>query len=133
MVKRSYIKEKELPKQKDFCYTSNIGKEFGENKSMSGLSNLGQTIITRFVKENEVKEQKLKDREHEIDSIRHSKPLPEYNPWKFSNHIIKEFSVAPADKVHSFKKEKKPKFLITDPFRRPKRDGDYIEKGVKLI
>ena len=32
----------------------------------------------------------------------------------------------PADKIHSFRVERKKKFLVTDPFRIPKKDGDYF-------
>ena len=61
----------------------------------------------------------------------HSKPHYEFNPWKFSNHIIKEFNRPPADKIHIFCSDikDKPKY-ITKPFRRPKIYGDYFEKNI---
>jgi hypothetical protein len=46
---------------------------------------------------------------------------------------MEQFGIFPGDKVHSFEKETKKTFLIKDAFRRPKRDGENFEKGVKLI
>ena len=139
MTKRSFTKEKDLPTKKNFAYTCNYGKEFsesnksGKNEDFSNLSEIGRSIITRFVKENEIRENKLKEKEEEYFEYKHSKAQVNYNPWKCSNHIIEEFSRPPGDKVVSYKKEPKKKFLIDKPFLRPKRDGDYFEKGVKII
>ena len=64
----------------------------------------------------------------------HSKPPLELNKWKFSNHIIKQFSVPELDKIYSFKADKppKPKYM-TKPFRRPKIYGDYFDKHIGII
>ena len=75
----------------------------------------------------------MQSQEQEIDKIRKSKPIPFINPWKFSNHVIGEFNTIPADKVHSFKKEKKQKYLIEDPFKIPSKYGNYFEKDIKII
>jgi hypothetical protein len=71
--------------------------------------------------------------EQEIEKYRKSKPDPFLNPWKFSNHVMGEFSMIPADKVHSFIKEKKPKCLIEDPFKIPSKYGNYFERDLKII
>ena len=133
MAKRSYQKEKELPKKTNFLFPKSSGQDFGEQKNFSKLSELGQSIISKFVKDNQEKELKLKKKGEEIISYKYSKPTPKYNPWKFSNHIIKEFSTPTGDKIHSFKTEQKRKFLIQEPFRIPKSIGENFEKSVKLI
>jgi hypothetical protein len=133
MAKRSYEKEKDLPKQTNFVYAKSCGHEFGEQKNLSKLSELGRSIVSKFVKENQEKESQLKKKEEDIVAYKYSKPPPKYNPWKFSNHIINEFSTPTGDKIHSFKTEPKRKFLIQEPFKIPKRTGDNFEKSVKLI
>lgn len=85
------------------------------------------------MKENKQKETLLKEKEEEVYKYKHSRPPLNLNTWKFSNHVIEEFSAPPGDKTHLFRKEKKPTYLINEPFRRPKRDGDHFQKGVKLI
>ena len=55
------------------------------------------------------------------------------NNWKTALHQIGAFSVCEIDKVHSFAKLKPKKFLVTEPFRRPKNDGDYFGKLVHDI
>jgi hypothetical protein len=85
------------------------------------------------MKDNEDKIKISKEKEEEIYKYKHSKPPVELNPWKFTNHPLKEFSTIPADKVHSFKNNPKPKFLIEEPFRRPSNYGDYFEKEMKNL
>ena len=75
----------------------------------------------------------LKKKEEDLYKLKHSKPEPKVNSWKFSNHILEEFGKYEADLVHSFTEEKKKKFLIEEPYKIPKKEGDYFEKGVKLI
>ena len=133
MVKRSFEKEKELPQHKNFAYAKSRGSDFGESKDLSKLSELGQSIISKFMKENEIKETTLKKKEEEIEKYKHRKHQVVVNPWMSANHIITEFSKPVGDKVVFYKKEPKRKFLIQEPFRRPKRDGEFFESGVKLI
>ena len=86
------------------------------------------------MKDNEEKERIMKEKNDFIYKYYHSKPPLECNSWKFSNHIIKEFSVFPGDKVYSFAKpmDPQPKYM-TKPFRRPKIYGDYFDKNVFFI
>ena len=48
------------------------------------------------------------------------------NKWKNTYHQIESFGKYEIDKVHSFRHDKPKKFLITQPFRRPKIDGEYF-------
>ena len=83
------------------------------------------------MKINDDREKILKEKDDLMYNYLHSKPPVKYNPWKFSNRIIKEFSRCPSDKVHSFAKDKLPKpNYLAEPFRRPKIYGDYFAKNV---
>lgn len=83
------------------------------------------------MKDNDKKEKILKEKDDFIFKYFHSKPTLECNSWKFSNHIIKEFSRPPVDKVYSFAIDIKPKpKYMTKPFRRPKENGDYFDKNI---
>lgn len=131
LSKRSFEKIRDLPLQKDIKPGHGVGREFDElvkdNKSLSKLSSLGQKMINKFKRENSMREKIMKTKEEELWEYRHSKPLLFLNPWKPANHVITEFSILPADKVHSFIVENKNKnFLVQEPFRIPKKDGDYF-------
>lgn len=131
LTKKSYTKQSEL-KYKEFVPTNSFGKEFGDTGT-NNLSQLGKKIIETFINDNKEKLQKLKEKEEEIYRIKHSKPPLQLNPWKPYNKIKGEFGQYPIDQVHSFRKERKKKFLIEEPFRIPKKDGEYFEKIVKVI
>ena len=130
MVKRTYEKTKDLPFQKDIIPGHGVGREFDElrkeNKNLSKLSAYGDKLIQKFIKENAHRERTLRKKEDELWEYRHSKPPLSINPWKPANHVITEFSVPPGDKIHSFRVEKKKPYLIKEPFRIPKKDGDYF-------
>ena len=131
LSKRSFEKIRDLPLQKDIKPGHGVGREFDElvkdNKSLSKVSSLGQKMINRFKRENSMREKIMKTKEEELWEYRHSKPPLCLNPWKPANHVITEFSILPADKVHSFIVENKNKnFLVQEPFRIPKKDGDYF-------
>lgn len=74
-----------------------------KNASMIQLSPLGQSIIEKFVQDNITKENKMNQIEQRILEYQHTKRPLQLNPWKNSFHIIKEFSLPPLDKLHSFK------------------------------
>ena len=113
LSKRSFEKIRDLPLQKDIKPGHGVGREFDElvkdNKSLSKLSSLGQKMINKFKRENSMREKIMKTKEEELLEYRHSKPPLCLNPWKPANHVITEFSILPADKVHSFIVEKKNK------------------------
>ena len=131
MSKRSFEKIRDLPFRKDIKPGHGVGREFDElvkdNKNLSKLSSFGQKKINRFKRENSMREKIMKTKEEELLEYRHSKPPLCLNPWKPANHVITEFSILPADKVHSFRVEtKKTDFLVQEPVRIPKKDGDYF-------
>lgn len=137
MVKRSYGKPAEFLYNRDIYPTYTTGREFSQhektNPELMTLGALGQSIMTKFVKQNSDLERRMKETEKNIWDYNHSKPPLDLNKWKSSNHIITEFSVPPGDKVHSFRVEKKKQFLIQEPYRIPKKDGDYFEPRIKII
>lgn len=136
LVKRSFEKQENMLEGKNFVYREQYGKEFDDYLKKipltESLSSAGAKIIGSFIKDNENIEQKMRDKEKEIYKYRHSKPPMDINPWKCSNHIITEFSISPGDKVVSFKKEPRKKFLITEPYRIPRKDPDYFEEFKRL-
>ena len=119
-----------------------VGREFHDNpnrersvdEAVKGLTNDGKRMITQFIKENKKVENALITNENNFFSYLHSKPPLELNKWKFSNHIIKQFSVPQLDKIYSFRTDKppKPKYM-TKPFRRPKIYGDYFYKNIGIL
>ena len=119
-----------------------IGREFHNNpnrersptEAVKGLTEVGKKMILNSIKENKKVENALINNENNFFAYLHSKPPLELNTWKFSNHIIKQFSVPELDKIYSFKvdKPKKPKYM-TKPFRRPKIYGDYFDKTIRIL
>ena len=111
MCERSYQKVKLLPLKKDFTcrklYNYELNK-FPNNKTdishaMKNLSNSGKKLIKVFINENDKREQKSRDEEERLYRYKHSKPPLQLNSWKFSNHVIEEFSRPKADEIHSFR------------------------------
>ena len=139
LCKRSYEKEKDLPLKTNFVCRKlcgdNLNKYPNIKKSVYAstldLGKNGKRIITKYMKDNEKKEKIFKEKEAFLYKFYHSKPPLQCNSWKFSNHIIKEFSIPPGDKIYSFAKENKPKpKYMAKPFRRPKDCGDYFDKNI---
>lgn len=123
---RSFVKEKDL-KYKNVKYTNSSGKDFGSPK-MNSLSELGNSIISKFIKDNEEKERLLLQKEEDIEKYKKSKHELDLNKWKYNNKFSKDFDKVKIDTVYYFKKDPKPNYLIKDPFKIPKKDGDYFEK-----
>lgn len=65
-----------------------------------------------------------------MENIKHSKPPLNINAWKNSLKQTGYFEKIEIDKVHSFRLRKPKKFLVTEPFKRPKNDGNYFGKIV---
>ena len=105
------------------------------NINSLNLSSLGKHIISTFVKENLKREEDLIRKEEELYKIRHSKhPPKEYKDWKYSNHIMEEFSKFKVDDVLSYRPEKpKKKFISDEPWRIPKKDGTFFDKDIHLL
>ena len=86
------------------------------------------------MKKNKNKENILKENDNNVFKYMHSKPPLLLNKWKYSNHIIKNFSVPHVDKVYSFRVDKRPEpSYIAKPFRRPKDNGDYFDKNIGVF
>ena len=142
MCERSYQKEKLLPLKKDFTCRKLWNYELNKfpNNRMSlteAIQNLapsGKKLMKVFINENDKREQKMKDDEEKLYIYKHSKPPIQFNSWKFSNHVIEEFSRPKADEIHGFRQKEKTKYKFTvDPFRRPKEKGDYFDKHIGIL
>ena len=142
MVKRSYEKEKNLPNGHDFfcrrLYNYEINKypknQVALTQPQDNLSPSGKKLINEFITEHNKYEDKVKDDEEQLYIYKHSKPPVNWNKWKFSNHVIEEFSKPKVDEVYAFKEPVKMKYQYTvDPFRRPKDQGDYFDKHIGIL
>ena len=142
MCDKTYSKEKDLPTGHDLVCRNLVGREFHNNpnrerslsEAVNGLTNDGKKMITQFIQENKKVENALITNENNFFNYLHSKPPLDLNKWKFSNHIIKQFSVPELDKIYSFRTDKppKPKYM-TKPFGRPKIYGDYFDKNIGIL
>ena len=142
MCERSYQKEKLLPLKRDFTcrrlYNYELNKypntKLSLNEAVQNLAPFGKKLIKVFINENDKREQKIKNYEEQIYIYKHSKPPLNLNSWKFSNHVIEEFSRPKADDVHGFREKIKTKYQYTvEPFRRPKEKGDYLDKNIGIL
>ena len=139
LCKKSYEKEKELPQKKDFVcrkLSSDYINKYPKIRSSLTppnvkLGKIGKRIISYYIKNNNKNEKIMNEKDEYLYKYYHSKPYFESNPWKFSNHIIKEFNKVIIDKINSYSLDvqEKPKYMVK-PFRRPKIYGDYFDKNV---
>lgn len=139
---RSFAKEKFLPQKKNFfgkkLYNHELNK-YPEDKmnieeATKDLDKSGKKLIKTFIGQFEKKKQQIMDNEEQLYKYKHSKPPLQINPWKFSNHVINEFSRPKIDQEYSFKEEVKKKYDYTvEPFRRPGDHGDYFDKHIGII
>lgn len=103
-------------------------------EATSALTNRGKKMLTTFIEKNNKLEDQLREKEQFIFQYMHSKPPIILNPWKKSNHVIKEFSTPELDKIYSFRLDIKPKPSYTvKPFRRPKDYPDYFDKHIGIL
>ena len=139
---RSYSKEKTFLTEHNMVCRNLIGRDFNKYPNIEkkidevtkGLTFSGKNLMSKFMNNNKKTENDLRNNENNFFIYTHSKPPLELNKWKFSNHIINEFSTPKLDKVYSFRVEKKPQpNYMTKPFRRPKIDGDYFDKHIGII
>ena len=139
LCRKSYEKENELPQKKDFVCrklsSDYINKYPNIRSSLTPpnvkLGKIGKRIISYYIKNNNKNEKIMNEKDEYLYKYYHSKPYFESNPWKFSNHIIKEFNKVIIDKINSYSLDvqEKPKYMVK-PFRRPKIYGDYFDKNV---
>jgi hypothetical protein len=103
-------------------------------EAIQKLSPSGKKLIKIFINENDKIEKKKRDDEEKLYIYKHSKPPIQYNSWKFSNHIIEEFSRPKADEIYGFREKIKTKYQYNaEPFRRPKEKGDYFDKNIGIL
>ena len=142
LCQRSYQKEKLLPLKKDFVckklWNYELNKfpntKFTIDDSVKNLSPSGKNLIKLFMSDYNKKEQKQKMKEEQLYAFKHSKPPVDLNPWKFSNHVIEEFSRPKVDEIYGYKEKKKTKYAYTvDPFRRPKEQGDLFDRHIGIL
>jgi hypothetical protein len=104
------------------------------NEAVKNLAPFGKKLIKIFINENDKREQKIKNDEEQLYIYKHSKPPLNLNSWRFSNHIIEEFSRPKADDIHGFREKIKTKYQYTvEPFKRPKEKGDYFDKNIGIL
>lgn len=135
MCDRSFEKEKNLPKKKDFyCYKlySDYIDKYPNNKiklseSTKGLAPNGKRIMTKFIKKFQKKEEQYHLKDKMLFELCHSKLPVELNSWKVGRLIPRELNNVPLDLVYSFNKIIPPKpSYMANPFRRPKDKGNYF-------
>jgi len=85
-------------------------------------------IINNFINDNKKKEELIKQKEQDIENYKKSRPSPVLNKWKFNDFYSKEFEKLKVDDAYYFKQDPKPNYFIKQPFKIPKKDGDYFEK-----
>ena len=139
---RSYQKEVLLPLKKNFIckklYNYELNKfpnnQFTMEDATKDLAPFGKNLIRVFINENDKREQNQRLEEEKLYLYKHSKRPLKLNPWKFSNHVIEEFSRPKADEIYGYREKKKTKYAYTvEPFRRPKEQGDYFDKHIGIL
>ena len=139
---RSYQKEVLLPLKKNFIckklFNYELNKfpnnQFTMEEATKNLAPFGKKLIKIFINENDKREQNKRLEEEKLYLYKHSKKPLKLNPWKFSNHVIEEFSRPKADEIHGYREKKKTKYAYTvDPFRRPKDQGDLFDKHIGIL
>ena len=134
--------KKLLPLKKDFIckklWNYELNKfpnnQFTVDDAIKNLAPKGKKLIKLFINDHDKKEQKQKMEEEELYVFKHSKPPLNLNPWKFSNHVIEEFSRPKADEIYGYREKKKVKYAYTvEPFRRPKEKGDLFDKHIGIL
>ena len=131
LIPRTYEKEKDLPQKKDIKPNNLVGTYFDDimkknYKNVNKFGKFGTKLMETFINQNKKMEEKLKKKDEMIFKYKRSKPPVQLNPWKPTNHVREEFTKFKADDVHNFRPEPKKKYLITEPFRIPKKVGDYF-------
>ena len=139
---RSYQKEKLLPLKKGFIckklWNHELNKfpnnQFTIEEATKNLAPFGKKLIEIFINDNDKKEKNEKLKEEKLYALKHSKRPLKLNPWKFSNHVIEEFSRPKGDEIYGYRESKKRKYTYTvEPFRRPKENGDLFDKHIGIL
>ena len=142
LCKRSYEKQATMLNGKNFVcrklYGENIDKNpYGQGydiqKASKGLSTDGKRLIKIFVDQNIKREDILRKKEKLVyeEVINHKTPRNVKPFWRSGLHIMEHFGPPLIDKVHKFKAPPIPKYELNQPpFRRPKEEGDFLDKDI---
>lgn len=142
LVKRSYEKQCNMLNGQNFVCRNLFGEYIDKNpyghgydtvKASKGLSVDGKRIIKNFITQNLKKENILKKKEQMLyeEVIDHKTPKNERPFWRSGLHVMKYFGPPLIDKIYKFKNPPILKYdLNQPPFRRPKIDGDYLDKDI---
>ena len=114
-------------------YSEDFSNPLINNKNLHSLSPIGQSIINRFITENENKENELRKKENDYINYLHTKKSLNINQWKYNGNKNDYFSIFPSSQVNSNMKDIKPKKLINIPFKIPKKTGTFFDKNIKLL
>ena len=93
-------------------------------------------MIKNFISQNVKRENILKKREQLLyeEIIDHKTPRNEKPFWRSGLHVMKYFGPPLIDKCYKFKGPRILKYdLNQPPFRRPKIEGDYLDKDIRPL
>lgn len=145
LIKRSYEKESKMLNGKNFVCRDLFGEYLDKNpygqgydrgRALKGLTFDGKRIITSFINQNIEKEKMLMKQEQKVidDLHDHKTPKNKIPFWKNGLHVMEHFGPPLIDKVYKFKAPPIIKYdLVQPPFRRPKAEGDYIDKDIRPL
>ena len=112
------------------------GQGYDIEKASKGLSADGKRMIKNFISQNVKRENILKKREQLLyeEIIDHKTPKNEKPFWRSGLHVMKYFGPPLIDKCYKFKGPRILKYdLNQPPFRRPKIEGDYLDKDIRPL
>ena len=112
------------------------GQGYDKEKASKGLSADGKRMIKNFIDQNVKRENILKKREQLLyeEIIDHKTPKNDKPFWKSGLHVMKYFGPPFIDKCYKFKGPRILKYdLNQPPFRRPKIEGDYLDKDIRPL
>ena len=145
LLKRSYEKQCNMLNGKNFICKNLHGEYIDKNpygqgydieKASKGLSYDGKRIITTFIKQNKRREGVLKNKEKLVyeEVIDHKTPKNVKPFWKSGLHVMEHFGPPLIDKCYKFKSPPIIKYEVNQPpFRRPKAEGDYLDKDIRPL
>ena len=145
LLKRSYEKQCNMLNGKNFICKNLFGENIDKNpygqgydieKASKGLSCDGKRIIKTFIKQNMKREDILKNKEKLVyeEVIDHKTPKNVKPFWKSGLHVMEYFGPPLIDKCYKFRAPPIIKHEINQPpFRRPKAEGDYLDKDIHLL
>jgi len=142
LSKRSYERQENMLGGKNFVYSNlfgdyidknPFGQAYDKERALKGLSPQGKKIIGTFIEQNKEKEEMLIKKEKELVHEKHDYVLAKNTKpfWKNGANVMEYFGPLIIDKFHKFRPPPVREYdLNQPPFRRPKAQGDYIDKKI---